>query len=69
MRIVDSDPLDRELMGVIILDKSEAIQMVHALGNMLADAPGAGSTSYTIYRAKSMPMAMSRVAFAIKDSS
>ena len=68
MRIIDSHPLDRELMGVIILNKSEAIQMVHDLVNMLTDAPGAGSAKYAIYRSKSMPMDMSQVALAIKET-
>lgn len=68
MRIIDSDPTnDRQLMGVIVLTKNEAIQMIHDLVNMVSDAPGAGSSNFAIYREKSMPMRMSRVAVAVKD--
>lgn len=67
MRIIDSDPADREMLGVIVLNKNEAIQMIHDLVNLVSDAPGAGSSNYVLYRAKSMPTNMSRVTLSVSD--
>jgi cysteine synthase len=68
MRIIDSSPGNPYVTGVIVLTKSEAIQMVHELVNLVADAPGgSGGATYVLNREESMPMTMSRVMIAVKE--